>query len=284
MGSVAVVNTEQEAAWNGYEGEHWAEHDDRWNAVNAGFNEPLLRAAALTPGLRVLDVGCGAGQTSRLAARAVAAGQVLGLDLSAPELARARERAAAEGLTRLTFERGDAQTHPLPPGSFDVAISRFGIMFFADPVAAFVNIRAALRPGGRLAVLTMADPSRVEWVQALAATRPHLPVPDFTVGQPGMFSLADPETFRRVLAQAGYEQVNAELVEAPMRFGDDATDAADFLMSSGPGRFLLSRATAQDVAAAREALIAALAPHQSGTDGVQLAAAAWLVTARNPQP
>jgi ubiquinone/menaquinone biosynthesis C-methylase UbiE len=274
--SVSTANSAQEATWNGYEGEHWAQHDERWNAVNA----------ALTPGDRVLDIGCGAGQTSRLAAHAVTAGEatgsVLGLDLSAPELAQARRRAEAEGLSaHLSFERADAQTTALPPGSFDVALSRFGIMFFADPVAAFANIHAALRPAsGRLALLTMAEATSCGWVHALTATGPHLPLPNFTSGVPGMFSLADPDEFRRFLGAAGYHDIAFERIEAPMRFGDDAEDAAAFILDSGPGRYLLSLVTPTAAAAAREALTEAMRHYESAADGVQLPGAAWLATAR----
>ncbi|WP_042405232.1 class I SAM-dependent methyltransferase [Streptacidiphilus carbonis] len=274
----ATANTEQDRAWNGDEGRYWAEHDDRWNAVNGGFNEPLLRAAAIGPGDRVLDVGCGAGQTSRLAARRSGTGRVLGLDLSEPELERARERAALEGLAALRFERGDAQVHPLPTAGFDVAMSRFGIMFFADPVAAFGNIGRALRPGGRIALLALADPDRVGWVQVFSALRAVGPVPDFSVGAPGMFSLADPETFRRTVADAGFEQVGTTLVEAPMDFGKDAEDAAGFLMGSGPLRYLVEQAGEDSAAGVRAALTDALRPHQQ-PDGVLLDGVAWLLTA-----
>ncbi|MBD0669644.1 class I SAM-dependent methyltransferase, partial [Streptomyces sp. CBMA156] len=218
-----LVNTAQSEAWNGEEGRYWSDHHDRWNAVNEGFNHPLLTAAAITPGDRVLDVGCGAGQTTRLAARAATRGSVLGLDLSGPMLARARALAADEGLHRIAFEQGDAQVHPLPAAGFDVAISRFGIMFFADPVAAFATIGRALRPGGRLAFVCVADPARCEWVRAYGAARAALPVPQEAsdLSGPGMFSLADPAEIRRVLGAAGFADVRAEAVEAAGRFGRD---------------------------------------------------------------
>ncbi|PYC83205.1 SAM-dependent methyltransferase [Streptomyces tateyamensis] len=278
----AIVNDQQDQAWNGDEGRHWADHHDRWNAVNGEFNEPLLSAAAIAPGERVLDIGCGAGQTTRLAARHSRTGDVLGLDLSAPELERARELAAREHLANARFERGDAQVHPLPADGFDVAISRFGIMFFADPVAAFANIARALRPGGRLALLSLADPDRVDWVRVFAALRPFGPVPDFAIGEPGMFSLADPMTFRQILTDAGFTQVETTLVEAPMTFGRDADDAANFLLGSGPIRSLLSRSDAATADRVRFAMAEALRPfEQSG--GVRLGGAAWLATATRPR-
>ncbi|MEU7133427.1 class I SAM-dependent methyltransferase [Streptomyces sp. NPDC046261] len=278
-----VVNTEQEQAWNGYEGQHWADHHDRWNAVNAGFNEPLLAAAAIGAEDRVLDIGCGAGQTSRLAARRAARGRVLGLDLSGPELRLARELADREGLAHLAFEQGDAQAHPLPHGGFDVAISRFGIMFFADPVAAFGNIRRALRPGGRLAFVTMAEPGRNEWVRAVGALREHLPMPYFGAdgSAPGMFSFADPARIHDVLGGAGFRAVTVTSVEAPQNWGPDAREAANFVLGSGPLRFLLDQAAPDVAHRAGEALTAALRPFAQ-PDGVHLRGAAWLVTATNP--
>src|SRR3569833_290281 len=149
---MAIVNTAQAEAWNGYEGGHWAAHQSRYDAVNSGFNAPLLAAAAIGEHDRVLDVGCGNGQLTRLAARRARFGHATGLDLSAPMLERARATAAEEGVANVTFARGDAQVHPFPAGAFDVAVSRFGAMFFADPVAAFANVGRAERAGGRAAV------------------------------------------------------------------------------------------------------------------------------------
>lgn len=275
-----VVNIEQAQAWNGYEGEYWAERQDRWNAVNSGFNEPLLAAAAITDGDRVLDVGCGAGQTTRLAARMAGRGTAVGFDLSAPMLERARALAADEGLANVTFEQGDAQVHPFPDGGFDVAISRFGIMFFADPVAAFANIGRALRPGGRLVFVCMAEPRRNDWIQVSEAMRPHVTMPDFQVGA-GMFSLADSERIDEVLTGAGLADVTSTPVEAPMSWGRDACDAADFLIGSGPARFMLSQADRATAGRAREAVVAALRAYE-GPGGVVLRGAAWVVTATRP--
>jgi SAM-dependent methyltransferase len=275
----AIVNTEQDRAWNGDEGRHWADRHHRWNAVNQAFNEPLLQAAAITPGARVLDIGCGAGQTSRLAARQAHPGQVLGLDLSAPELEQARALAADERLDNLRFERGDAQAHPFPPGGFDVALSRFGIMFFADPAAAFANIRSALRPGGRLAFVSLSAPERVDWVGVLAVLRAFGPVPDFTTGAPGMFSLADPATISKLLTGAGFDDVRVDLVTAGMNFGRDAEDATGFLAGSGPVRFLLEQLAPTQAEQAREAMRQALARFESA-DGVRLNGEACVVSAR----
>ena len=281
-----LVNTAQSEAWNGDEGRHWSDHHDRWNAVNEGFNAPLLAAAAIGSEDHVLDVGCGAGQTTRLAAGAAVRGSVLGLDLSAPMLARARALAAEEGLGRIAFEQGDAQVHPLPAAAFDVAISRFGIMFFEDPVAAFGNIGRALRPGGRIAFVCMSQPARSEWVQVYDAVRAALPLPaqEATAPDgPGMFSLSDPAVIRRVLGAAGFTDVGTEPVEAVGHFGRDTDDAADHLLGSGPGRHLVnlldSAGDPDPRDRVRAAFLAALAEYERPT-GVRLRTAAWLVTAR----
>jgi SAM-dependent methyltransferase len=280
-----LVNIAQSKAWNGDEGRHWSEHHDRWNAVNEGFNAPLLAAASVGSEDRVLDIGCGTGQTTRLAARAAVRGSVTGLDLSAPMLARARGLAAEEGLGRIAFEQGDAQVHPLPAAAFDVAISRFGIMFFEDPVAAFGNIGRALRTGGRLAFVCMSDPARSEWVQVYSAVLAALPLPPqeaTAFDGPGMFSLSDPAVIRHVLGVAGFDDVHTEPVEALGNFGRDADDAADHLLGSGPGQHLVnlldSAGDADGDERARAALRSALAGYERPT-GIPLRTAAWLVTA-----
>ncbi|MGW1770005.1 class I SAM-dependent methyltransferase [Streptomyces sp. NPDC002073] len=274
------ANTAQAEAWNGYEGSHWARNQHRWDAVNDGFNEPLLDAAALAPGHRVLDIGCGAGRTARLAARRVGpAGRVLGLDLSGPMLERARELARGEGVANVAFEQGDAQVHPLPPGTFDRAVSRYGVMFFGDPLAAFGHLGGALRPGGRLAFVCAAGPEGNEWLDAFAALRGVLPTGGFgTPGGPGMFSLADPDATTALLAAAGFEDIAVRPVRAYGDWGRTAEDAAAFLLDSGPGRHLLADAGPETATEALARLTAALRPHER--DGaVRLLSTSWLNTA-----
>ncbi|MET8684746.1 class I SAM-dependent methyltransferase [Streptomyces sp. NPDC004732] len=274
-----VINTEQAQAWNGYEGEHWARNQDRWDAVNAGFNSPLLDAASVGQNDRVLDIGCGAGQTTRLAARRASNGHALGLDLSAPMLAEARHAARREGPDNVDFTQGDAQVHPFDPGAYDVAISRYGVLFFADPVAGFGNIARALRPGGRAAFVCGAYPEGNEWLQAFAALRDLLPIGGFGApGGSGMFSLADVDRTCEVLSAAGFEDIGATRVETYGTWGRDAADAAGFLLDSGPGRHLTSQVTPEVRGRARERLTEILRPHEA--DGaLRLRSTALLVTA-----
>ncbi|MFF8990166.1 class I SAM-dependent methyltransferase [Streptomyces sp. NPDC014983] len=278
-----IVNTEQAQAWNGPEGIHWARNQDRWNAVNEGFDEPLLDAAALTGTHRVLDLGCGSGQTTRRAALHVPRGSALGLDLSGPMLAEARARAEREGIANVSFVRGDAQAYPFEPGAFDAAISRFGVMFYADPVAAFGNVGRALRPGGRLAFVCPADAALNGGVAALASLRGLLPFGDLgRPGLPGMFSLASRDRIHDVLTAAGFTAVTVDQAEAPGTWGRDAEDAADFLLGTGPGHHLLRQADAPTRERARHALAEHLRAHEAADGTVRLPSTSWLVTAVGP--
>ena len=280
----SIVNTEQAAAWNGYEGRHWADNQDRWDAVAGGLNDHLLAGAAIDERDRVLDIGCGTGQTTRLAARRARRGHVLGVDLSAPMLARARATAAAEGITNVRFEQGDAQVHPVPTGSADVAISRCGIMFFADPVAAFANIARALRPGGRLAFVCPQEMTSNDWFRVpMTALLGHPPRPSTTTPDaPGMFSLADPARIGDVLTSAGFRDATPIPIRVSMEYGADAAGAAEFVLSTGPVQFHLRDAGPAGVEQVRAALTTAMQPYQE-RDAVRLPGVWWLVVAQLPR-
>jgi SAM-dependent methyltransferase len=140
---MTIANTAQAEAWNsGEDVAHWVRNQARYDRMNEPFATLILDAAALGPGGHVLDVGCGCGGTTLAAAGLIAPGQAVGIDLSGPMLARARADAEAAGLGNVAFQQGDAQVHPLGPAGFDTVTSRFGVMFFADPVAAFTDIRS----------------------------------------------------------------------------------------------------------------------------------------------
>ncbi|MCO5996827.1 class I SAM-dependent methyltransferase [Actinoallomurus rhizosphaericola] len=275
-----IVNAAQAEAWNGYEGQHWAGHADRYDAVNSGFNRFVLDAAAIGERDRVVDIGCGNGQLTRLAARTARSGRVHGIDLSAPMLARARSRAAEEGLANVTFEQADAQVHAFPVGGFDAAISRFGVMFFADPVAAFANVGRALRSGGRLAFVCMTGLEGTDLGAVFGAMAAHLPRPTGPDGT-GPTSFADPARVRQVLTEAGFGEIACTLVEAEQAWGRDLADAAGFIRDWGPVRYQLRQAGAEAAARASDALTTALRPF-ARPDGVRLRGTAWLVTARRP--
>src|SRR5664279_864835 len=204
---VDASNIEQLRAWDGDEGEYWAENAEHFDRSVAAYHERLLEAAAIREGERVLDVGCGTGQTTRDAARAASAGAAFGVDLSSRMLDHARRRAAEELVTNVTFAQADAQIHPFEPGAYDVAISRTAAMFFCDPIAAFTNIGRALRSGGRLVLVTWQPLPGNEWIReisrALAAGR-NLPAPQPDVGP---FSLSDPGRVCALLTTAGYTDI-----------------------------------------------------------------------------
>jgi SAM-dependent methyltransferase len=275
-----IANVGQAEAWNGDEGEHWATHDARYDAMGGAFTDALFAAAAIAETDTVLDIGCGTGQSTRRAAVQAPRGRAVGIDLSEPMLHRARDLVRGEGIGNVAFEQGDAQVHPLPSAAFDVAISRFGIMFFDDPIAAFANIARALRPRGRLAVLCWQDMARNDWLMVPAtAALQHVPFPDLgEPGGPGPFSLADPATLRGTLEAVGFEQVEVNGAAASMRLGDDADDAREFLRGMGPARALLDDADDEAAARALDAVTDALRPHER-TGGVYLDASAWLATA-----
>ncbi|QFU92629.1 class I SAM-dependent methyltransferase [Amycolatopsis sp. YIM 10] len=272
-----IVNTAQAEAWNGYEGEHWATHDDRFDAVNGGFNEFVLDAARIGETDRVLDLGCGNGQLTRQAAHRARRGRVLGIDLSGPMLATARARAAAEGLDHLGFEQADAQVYPFEDGSFDVALSRFGVMFFADPVAAFANVHRALSPSGRLAFVCMTALEGTDLGTVFHALEPYLPRPTGADGT-GPTSFADPARSREVLSAAGFTGITCDRVETDQVWGRDVEDAAGFMADWGPVKHHLGQAGPETAARARDALTEALRPFAQA-DAVRLRGTAWLVTA-----
>jgi SAM-dependent methyltransferase len=279
---VTIANQEQADHWNGEEASHWVTHQAAYDRMLAPFTGMLLDAAALRPGDRVLDVGCGCGATTCAAARAAAPGRVLGVDLSEPMLARGQASAAAAGLANTAFERADAQVHPFGASSVDAVISRFGIMFFADPVAAFANLRRATRPGGRMVLVCWQDLTANQWLLVPgAALAQHVPLPGLgEPGAPGMFAFADPGRIRAVLTEAGWQDIGIEAMRTPMLVGGGGglDETVEFLRSGAIGRAMLGGAGAQTSARAVLAVRDALARYHDG-GGVRLEAAVWRVLA-----
>jgi SAM-dependent methyltransferase len=271
-------NRRQLLAWDGDEGAYWAAHAAEFDRTVARYTGPLLDAAGITTTDRVLDIGCGTGKTTLDAARRAPGGGAVGVDLSSAMLDVARPAAAREGLATVRFVQGDAQVHPFGPDVFDVAISRTGAMFFADPVEAFGNIARALVPGGRLALLVWQPPSANEWfseiVTTFAAGR-SLPAPPPEA--PGPFSLADPQRTRGILEQAGFTDVEIRPLAEPMWFGRDADAAVEFIR--GIAGWMLEGLDEQARADALRALHRTAEAHLTD-DGVEFGSATWLITAR----
>ncbi|HEV7655548.1 MAG TPA: class I SAM-dependent methyltransferase [Mycobacteriales bacterium] len=240
----------------------------------------LRRAWAVRPHDRILDIGCGAGQTTRDAARMARAGSALGVDLSTHAIARARKLARAEGLRNVTFEPVDAQEHRFAEGHFDLAISRFGTMFFDDPVVAFGNIRRALRPDGRLVMLVWQAGGRNEWDVALhRALAGHAGPTAVTGAGPDPFSLADPPTVERILRAAGFAAVGLTDVAEPVYYGPDPAAALDWVRGFACTNEFLKRLDQPAAARALARLRDALAAHLSD-DGIWFSSRAWIITAR----
>lgn len=272
-------NVVQAQQWNGRGGDHFVAEQGRHDRMHEPLTNQLLAAAAITSTDSVLDVGCGCGATTRAAAGLAARGRALGVDLSAPMLATARRIAEHDGVPNVEYRVADAQTHPLV--GYDVAISSFGLMFFDDPVAASRNLAAGLRrPGGRLAFLCWQDAERsaffaVPFGAILAHVDRPGPVPS---GQPGPFSLADPDRIRLLLHGAGFGDVEIVDLHEPLRVADAVDDAVDYFCGIPSAESMLAAAKADTVGVVRRAMADALAPHLA-TDGVRLGAATWLVTA-----
>jgi SAM-dependent methyltransferase len=278
----ARVNAEQAAQWDGPAGAHRTRHAAVFDAEDRPHNERFRAATGVTARDRVLDIGCGTGQSTRDAARAATAGSALGIDLSAQMLEHARRVSREEGLTNVGFEQADAQVHPFPPGGFDVAISRFGSMFFDDPVAAFANIGHALRPGGRLVLLVWQARERNAWSTAIReAVAGDTEVPPPPAAGLNPFSLGDPAVAGGILAAAGFTGVGFTDVHEPVYYGPDAAVALDVVSGLRSTRDLLAGMDAGQAGNALNRLRATLAEHQT-SEGVFFDARSWIIAARRP--
>ena len=274
-------NAEQIRYWNETLGPRWVEMEELLDAQIAPLGLSAMERARAARGERALDVGCGCGQTSlQLAERVGPAGRVLGIDVSAPMLARARARAA--GRANLDFAEADAQTHRFERDG-DLVFSRFGVMFFADPPAAFANLHRALRPGGRIAFVCWQAIDRNAWMlvplRALAGIAP-VPAPP-APGAPGPFAFADPERLRGILSKAGFAEIALEPNEGELSLGagGNLDRAVEFALQIGPVAAALREASADVRGRAADAVRTALAPLVTPR-GVVAPYAAWIATAR----
>jgi SAM-dependent methyltransferase len=251
---------------------------DFYDAELRAHHGHLRAAYGISSGDSVVDVGCGTGLTTREAARAAAPGRVVGIDVSERMLERAGEVTAAERLDNVRYELGDAQTHRFDPTSFDVAISRFGTMFFADPPAAFANLAAALRPDARLVLLVWQRREDNEWAlefdAALGDARQSPP--------PGAdpFSLGDPAATARLLDGAGFTGIRFEDVHEPVLYGHDLDAAFAFVRGFQDTTAALASLSDGDATRTLERLRELLAAHYSDDRGVVFDSRSWLITAR----
>ncbi|PZQ49863.1 MAG: hypothetical protein DI556_10430 [Rhodovulum sulfidophilum] len=280
---MAEDNRDQADYWNADAGRNWIRFETELDAMHAEATALLLAACAAAPGESVLDIGCGAGGSTRALAREVSpGGAVLGLDISEPLLAAARERTEAPNVR---FEQADAQTATLPAAAFDLAASRFGVMFFSDAVAAFRNIGAALRPGGRLAFVAWAGAEHNPWfalparlAQARLGAMPPAP-PE----APGPLAFQDATRVLGLLASAGYVETDARAADIHLRLPGGMPAALGLLRHIGPvSRILKARGGTEADLAAIHADVAAAFAGYDGPDGLVLPARVACFTARWP--
>jgi SAM-dependent methyltransferase len=281
-----MSNAEMIRYWNEGAAPAWTVYEQALDAQLAPLGARARERAALRAGERVLDVGCGCGATTlELAAAVGPAGRVVAVDVSRPMLARAEERARQSALAdRIDFRLDDAQSAAFEPGFFDIVYSRFGVMFFADPVAAFANLRGTLREGGRLAFVCWQPREKNPWMMAPAlAAAQHIPFPaPPPPDAPGPFAFGDADRVRGILRDAGFADVAIDAVNEPMRLaGDSVDEALDLFLAVGPVGAALREANPDPEQRAKvlEAVRGVLQRFETPR-GLEAGAGAWIVSAR----
>jgi ubiquinone/menaquinone biosynthesis C-methylase UbiE len=273
---------DQIAYWNDEAGAFWVARQESQDVTLAPVGEAALDRTGIRPGETVIDIGCGCGATTiELARRVGEKGRVLGIDVSRPMLARARERTGA--MANVTLVEADATTHPFEPGRADLLFSRLGVMFFADPPKAFANLRSALKPGGRLAFACFRAPQlNPFFTTSLRAATEFVPPPPKTApGEPGPFAFAEEAHVRRILDAAGFKDVKLEAVDLDLDAGSGKglDEAVVNAREIGPSSRVLRGQPADLVAKAEAAIRKAYAAVEKN-GRIPLAAAIWVVTAR----
>jgi SAM-dependent methyltransferase len=284
MSDAAQRQAEQVAYWNGPGGDHWVAEQERTDRVMGEIAALALARADAKPGEIVIDVGCGCGTTTvGLAASVAPGGKVVALDVSAPMLGRAQQRLA--GADTVEFLLADAATHVFEAGTADLLFSRFGVMFFGDPTAAFANLRRGLKPGARVVFACWREPQLNPWMMVpLNAAYEHVPrLPKLGPEDPGPFSFGDAARVERILTGAGYENVSLEPVEVAMDLacGNGLDAAVSFVLEIGATSRALQDQPAELRTKAAESIRKALSSYVQG-DTVPLPAAVWIVRATAP--
>ena len=285
---VAAENEEATEAWSGVLFDRFVKYRELIVAGLAGFGEIAMKAHPPKPGDRVLDLGCGFGDTTQQLATLVRPdGSALGVDVSEPFVAASIEEARAAGVGNVEFLAGDVQIMDLP-GPFDYAFSRMGVMFFANPVQALRNIRGALRPGGRLVAIVWRRKLDNEWVyRTEQVVDQYLEEPEETDEPrcgPGPFSMANADTVSEQLQIAGFENPTFTRCDLEMKIGNDLDNAVEFNMALGPAAELirLSGDEAEKIRPKLEREIREVLADFQGEDGVRGPASTWIITASVP--
>lgn len=278
-------NSEQIAQWNGDLGERWAAMQREIDRIVVPFGEAALTAAAPRPGERVIDVGCGCGDTSIEIARSVGeTGRVLGVDVSQPMLEVARARAASINRANVSFENADASVAALPSET-DLLFSRFGVMFFGQPSNAFRHLRKSLRTGGRCVFVCWRAPRDNPWAMApLSAARTAMgvtPAPSDPYA-PGPFAFAEEERLHSILSEAGFDAIRMERLDVPLSLGTTARSAAEFALQIGPVSRFARESGVEHLPTILDAVERAFAPLAAAEGQVRLKGSTWIVSATNP--
>lgn len=281
MDTSQAAGDAQAQLWNGAAGQAWVQAQATLDGMFAPFAERLVAAVGCGDARRVLDVGCGTGGTTLAIARRFGAdGRCVGVDVSAPMIAAARLRAEREGVPA-DFVCADAQAHAFAPGSVDAIVSRFGVMFFGDPVAAFANLRRAAAPGARLHCIAWRDAAENPFMTtAERAAAPLLPgLPARRPDAPGQFAFADPQRVRHVLARGGWRDVHVRALDVACVFPE--AGLRDYLRLLGPVGLALRQADERTRVRVVETVRAAFAPYVHGAQ-VRFDAACWWIGAHAP--
>ena len=278
-----MSTTGQSEYWNGEAGRRWVDNKDHLNRAVSPFGEAAMARARPSAGERVVDVGCGGGDTTVALAAAVGpGGAVLGVDVSGPMLDEARRRVDEAGAANVRLLHTDAGAHPFE-AEWDLLFSRFGVMFFEDPARAFANLHRALRPDGRLSFVCWRERTANPWMALpMGVGMPLLPPVEPTPPDaPGPFAFARPERVQGILDAAGFRQIQIDPFDAPFVLSRGGLDeAVSFSLAAGPLARMVAEAGPDAAEKVREALRVAFAPHV-GSDGLMmLPAAVWLVEAR----
>ena len=288
---MTIKNATQIEFWNGETGQNWVSHDALMEAMLQPLGEAVMDSLSLQPGEHVLDIGCGCGHTSlNLADRIGAEGSVTGIDISAPMLAVARQLAAEHnagqnaGHNSVQFVEADAQTHTFTPEMYDAVFSRFGVMFFEDPVAAFANIRRSLRPSARLAFCCW-QPRAVNpfmTVPAMAALELLPAPPEIPPRTPGPFAFEEADYVTEILNKAAFEHVAVTPLRQPLTFGRGLSleDIVERLVQIGPIAQMVREAPKDLRQPVRDKVVDAVAPFYQDGSGMTLEGQFWLVTAK----
>jgi ubiquinone/menaquinone biosynthesis C-methylase UbiE len=280
-----IINNDMSEYWNGVGGDKWVDLHKKTNEFLLPLGQKAMDVAAIVEGDLALDIGCGCGETSFDMANIVSAtGHINGLDISRPIITEARVNKKQLGVKNVTFQCGDAQVFELDEGLYDLIYSRLGVMFFDDPVAAFINMRGALDKNGRLVFVCWQPVIENQWIsKPLNIISKYIDLPEPTdFNAPGPFSFSEPSKVKDILTKAGFTKIEISAYNCPVNFGDNTVEAAHFLTQMGPAGNAISSAepSPKILASISSEIEQAIAPYFT-TKGIMLGAATWIVTAEN---